>query len=489
MKKITEDEFFKRCKTAHGDRFDYSQTVFTKISELVKIICREHGEFQQRAHGHSKGKNGCGQCTGQERITVEKFVERSIAAHGIGRFDYSLVTEIKGIIKPVKIICTVEDHGVFTQIAKSHAEGGNGCARCNGVSRLIIEEVIRRGRKAYPDKNYDYSRLSEFLKADGTIQNGVKTRIFIGCPEKDHGYFEQTIDGHLVGKEGCFKCSNFARRQNRSDFISRSKQIHGEGRYLYDEVEEMNGLGGEVRLICPQVGHGSFEYSIFNHLQGHEGCSRCKKHQTVDLSLFLERAIAAHGDRFDYSQITEVRGHRDVLNIICKIDGHGSFTQLAVSHYLGYIGCRKCVPHGSSKSEKELFEFIQGLTPDAINGDWSVLDGKEIDILIPSLNLGFEFNGSWWHSDRFLLKDKGISAHEYHTQKLTGAASAGVSLYFVWESDWISSRSLIESAVTAIITAAQSNQSPDPFSAKLLSKLESTIEVEEPFEEETLLAA
>jgi hypothetical protein len=180
----------------------------------------------------------------------------------------------------------------------------------------------------------------------------------------------------------------------------------------------------------------------------------------------------------------------DPLDIVCKIDDHGSFTQLAVNHYLGYIGCRKCVPHGSSKSEKELFEFIQGLTSDAINGDWSVLDGKEIDILIPSLNLGFEFNGTWWHSDRRLLKDRGVSAREYHTQKLTGAASAGVNLYFVWESDWISSRNLIESAVTSIITAAQFSMTPDPFSVKLLGKLESPMEVEElTVTEETLLAA
>jgi ferredoxin-like protein FixX len=100
----------------------------------VKIICKEHGVFEQspKMHIHSKqgcpecGKNFCRELCKERQIGTEEFIRRSIEIHG-NRYDYSLVNYIRGD-KKVDIICP--DHGVFEQNAYSHSVIGQGCYEC-----------------------------------------------------------------------------------------------------------------------------------------------------------------------------------------------------------------------------------------------------------------------------------------------------------------------------------------------------------------------
>jgi len=61
--------------------------------------------------------------------------------------------------------------------------------------------------------------------------------------------------------------------------------------------------------------------------------------------------------------------------------------------------CTVCYPINNkvSFSESILFEFIKSIFNGEIIQSWR--DGLEIDIYLPELKLGFEFNGLYWHSD------------------------------------------------------------------------------------------
>lgn len=59
--KTTED-IIKEFKEMHGDKYDYSKVVFTKMLNKVEIICPEHGPFWQTASKHSSGQ-GCNCCS------------------------------------------------------------------------------------------------------------------------------------------------------------------------------------------------------------------------------------------------------------------------------------------------------------------------------------------------------------------------------------------------------------------------------------------
>lgn len=60
-KRLTTKEFVEKAMLLHGNKYDYSQTVYVDSRTKVSIICREHGAFEQRASSHLLG-NGCHDC-------------------------------------------------------------------------------------------------------------------------------------------------------------------------------------------------------------------------------------------------------------------------------------------------------------------------------------------------------------------------------------------------------------------------------------------
>ena len=58
---MTTDEFIQKSKVVHGDTYDYSLVKYTNTKTKVKIICKEHGVFEQIPNSHIVGK-GCSNC-------------------------------------------------------------------------------------------------------------------------------------------------------------------------------------------------------------------------------------------------------------------------------------------------------------------------------------------------------------------------------------------------------------------------------------------
>ena len=77
--------------------------------------------------------------------------------------------------------------------------------------------------------------------------------------------------------------------------------------------------------------------------------------------------------------------------------------------------------HGKSHAEIELYRWVKEHSPDAISGS-RIIKPYEIDILIPSINLGIEYNGSYWHS----LKEP-----DYHQFKTDLCREYGIQLFQV----------------------------------------------------------
>ena len=59
--RVNTEIFIKRAQAVHGDKYDYSKTVYTKRDEKLCIICPIHGEFKQIASDHING-HGCPIC-------------------------------------------------------------------------------------------------------------------------------------------------------------------------------------------------------------------------------------------------------------------------------------------------------------------------------------------------------------------------------------------------------------------------------------------
>lgn len=152
-KRLTTEEFIIRARNLHGDRYDYSLVEYIGSKSKVKIICPEHGIFEQTPSNHSSLKNGCSLCAidrkaKQQYLTTEEFIKNSREIHG-DRYNYSLV-KYAGVNTPVKITCS--EHGVFKQTPNNHINMKQGCPQCGGTSRLTNKEFIIRAAEIHGDR-------------------------------------------------------------------------------------------------------------------------------------------------------------------------------------------------------------------------------------------------------------------------------------------------------------------------------------------------
>lgn len=86
-----------------------------------------------------------------------------------------------------------------------------------------------------------------------------------------------------------------------------------------------------------------------------------------------------------------------------------------------------------SMAEMGLFNLVSGLCKDrglsVESSNRKILHGREIDIFIPELKLGIEYNGSFWHNSA--VKDK-----RYHLQKYLDCKAAGVRLIHIFDYEY-----------------------------------------------------
>lgn len=137
---LSTDEFIKRSKEKHGDKYDYSKAHYINRKNKITIICPIHGEFSQWPHSHMWGI-GCRKCgasiTGNKlRKDQNTFIEECKKVHG-NFYDYSKVNYHKNNHE-VTIICP--KHGAFNQVAVMHLRGSN-CPKCissKGEDKIML---------------------------------------------------------------------------------------------------------------------------------------------------------------------------------------------------------------------------------------------------------------------------------------------------------------------------------------------------------------
>lgn len=197
VKKHTLATFIKKAKTIHKDKYDYSIVEYLDSRTKVKIICKEHGEFEQTPFNHMQGQH-CPKCANilngiYKRMSWDDFIDKSTKKHG-NKYDYC-ISKYDGLNNKIEIICPI--HGKFEQTPASHLNSC-GCFKCTSDLRSIkgswdyvkkFENNKELGRKEgiFYVLNFKHKELGfEFIKI-GITSNDIQTRF--------HGYndYEYTI--------------------------------------------------------------------------------------------------------------------------------------------------------------------------------------------------------------------------------------------------------------------------------------------------------
>jgi hypothetical protein len=92
----------------------------------------------------------------------------------------------------------------------------------------------------------------------------------------------------------------------------------------------------------------------------------------------------------------------------------------------------------SSKKENEIYDFVKNNYINKIEKNYRKFKNNELDIYLPDLNLGIEFNGLYWHSEKHVEKN-------HHYNKFMFFKNIGIKLITIWEDDWRFKQNIIKS--------------------------------------------
>lgn len=408
-------QFIERANLLHCNKYDYSKVNYINSQTKVCIICPKHGEFWQRPIDHMNG-NGCPHCAVEGRkLSKENFISKSKELYGdIYDFDE---TVIKGYDDDIKVKCKKHGYFVTTPHIFLNKKRFIGCPICAKEKKIekSIEYFRQKSIEIHGNKYlYDFSEFKN-----------NKSKISIFC--KKHGWFKQSMNAHISKKQGCPICAGTCQKTTEQ-FINEANVVHG-GKYDYAQTVYKNNRTN-VKVICPL--HGEFSVKPDNHLAGN-GCPKCAgKHRTTEELIRMFEKV--HGDVYDYSKVVFTNSCNKV-DIICK--KHGVFEQNIYSHLNG-CGCPKCM-NTISNGETEIEEYCKKLIgkENVITKEHCILEGRELDIYIPSKKIAIEYDGLIWHSEKF-----GKDAN-YHLKKTEECKKKNIRLIHIFEDEYLTKRELV----------------------------------------------
>ena len=335
--------------------------------------------------------------------TTKSFIEECERVHG-SRYDYSKVVYRTNKDK-VTIGCPA--HGAFQQRASSHL-GGSGCSTCAREARKqSTDEFIALAKAVHGDR-YDYSQV--------VYGRNQKDPVKIICPE--HGVFEQIPNGHLNGG-GCAVCG--AKLVDMVEFQRRAKLVHGD-RYDYSRVN-LESVSKKVTVICPE--HGPFKVQPRSHMGGTK-CSKCAHR---DAKLDSERLKQRVDEIFKGSLMLKddhgYKNYREPFTVHCAEHGPFQCTPASLFRNRNKSICPRCA-NSVSINEQKIFDYLSDLGVGLLQRDRKIVRPYELDIVSTQRKVAIEYNGDFWHSDRYKKPN-------FHQKKTQRCEDAGYRLIHVFE--------------------------------------------------------
>jgi len=234
---LTTEQFIKKARAVHGDRFDYSKVIYLGRKNRIIIICPIHGEFLQRPDHHLQG-HSCTKCrsdkiTTLKKLSQEEFIKRSNIIHN--NF-YSYLNAIyTGIFDKLIITCPI--HGDFEQTPANHINHKQGCPNCKASKgELAIKAILDKHNIKYV-REFMLPEIVSLLKYDFYLPDHNLLIEFHGGQHYNFiPYFHETEDNFLKQKERDIFKKDFAHRFKYKFLEFNYKQLRHMKQHQFEEL-------------------------------------------------------------------------------------------------------------------------------------------------------------------------------------------------------------------------------------------------------------
>ena len=226
-----------------------------------------------------------------------------------------------------------------------------------------------------------------------------------------------------------------------------------------------------------------FKTSVYNYRDGLTRCKNCRreyKSEAIKNSLNYQNGIKKRNEAFRQvkietlkeiwkdelelfeDSITKTGNYYTRIKYKCKKCGHVGWQ--AISYLsLGLVygtGCSNSChkSYKGSSYEQEIYEFLKELglqeDTDFIRHDRSLIKNEngyplELDFYLPKYKVAIEFNGTYYHSYNYHVKNglQSSIAKNYHYNKTRQCEDLGIHLIHIWQHEWISLKDRIKSII------------------------------------------
>lgn len=262
------EEALKKFRKVHGDnKYDYSLVNYINNHEKVKIICQQHGIFEQTPNSHSSGQ-GCPQCRKNRPKDLDYVITAFRKTHG----DLYLYDNVILSSTHDKVIIVCKKHGEFTQVAKHHINGSK-CPKCASIvskqetqlaefiASLGIEATLNT-RKVIPPKELDIYIPEKNLAIEF---NGV---YWHGDDTKPKTYHKEKTDACAAKGIRLIHILD-------TEWETRRPQIERMLRHALGVSTDAKVNARECKVV--EVSHkDAQEFMEANHIQGKSGASKVR---------------------------------------------------------------------------------------------------------------------------------------------------------------------------------------------------------------------
>jgi hypothetical protein len=395
--------FREKAIEARGIVFDYSLVEDHHVNGVdseIPIICTICFYYwTPTINNHVNHKRGCPGCSGRAPLTLTRILMKARSIHG-DSIDYTLVMEIhiQSAKSKLPLTCNICKYYWEPTINAHTSNRFTGCPDCAGVVPWTLIRFIERGVKIHGLK-YNYSLIREHH-----IVN-QKSLVPITCNICSH-YWKPTINAHVWGK-GCPECGGTL-KWTLARLLSKFLQIHGV-KFDYSKITENHIVNQDSRIpIKCNICKYKWEPTISGHVCG-KGCPDCAGNAPWTLERLLIRAFKIHGNRYDYSQVTEnhVENCRSLIPIICNNCKESLLPDID-HHINSKRGCH-CFFNRGSKAGLDWLKSIEerdGIViqcATSIEGEFKIRapsgQNYRADGYHAPTNTIYEFYGDYWHGN------------------------------------------------------------------------------------------
>lgn len=171
---FTQEEFLKKAKECHKNKYDYSKVNYINVETKVIIICKKHGEFLQTPHNHLNGA-GCPKC---KRSRLEKELVSFFSDNCI-KFEEQKQWNWLG---KRKVDFYLPDYNIVVE--------------CQGLQHYVKSNFGSTKKSA--ESMFSYIKNSDNFKKEKCEENGIKVVYFTHCKEAEKNNITFTNKNDLL---------------------------------------------------------------------------------------------------------------------------------------------------------------------------------------------------------------------------------------------------------------------------------------------------